>query len=421
MYNPSPNCTSVEVTVPVAGLQPGTYYIQIYANVTAQGPDGTPKVSGTNGYFRFVKEVCVLHPGIDVEKSGPTYAHEGDTITYTITVKNTGDCQLSKVSVEDSLLGFSWTGTLDVGEKESWNVTYEVPSSSENITNTVKAEGEDASGLKVSDTAKWTVRILRFGKICGFKFYDANCNGEWDDGEPAVEGFKIELYNGEGNLVDTEFTNESGMYCFDELEAGKYIVKEVLPSGWINTTLAELTVTIETGEVSEDNNFGNVCLKPGYGGKTLGFWTNKNGQALITASDVSALNRLNLYRPNEWAYPPFSSVLTTAKAQIREYLLKANAKDMRWMLSAQLIATTLNVRHGFLSNSTIVYVGPSLYVPTGFITISNILENANKALLGTDRAAQAYWKDLLDGLNNNRLPFVCSEPCYPIVYPQGDP
>ncbi|MEM3578284.1 MAG: hypothetical protein QXX51_07555 [Candidatus Bathyarchaeia archaeon] len=59
LYNPSPNSISVEVTVPVAGLPSGTYYAQIYADVTGQGPKSQPAVAGTNGYFRFVKEVCV--------------------------------------------------------------------------------------------------------------------------------------------------------------------------------------------------------------------------------------------------------------------------------------------------------------------------------------------------------------------------
>ncbi len=164
------------------------------------------------------------------------------------------------------------------------------------------------------------------------------------------------------------------------------------------------------GETYADKDFGNVCLKPGEGGKTLGFWANKNGQALITPDDVSLLNGLNLYKPTGWTYPPFANT-----AQIGNYLLKVTAKDIRWMLSAQLIATKLNVLHGFLSNSTIVYVGPSSYVPTGFITIGEILDNAYNALSGT-RAEQEYWKDLLDGLNNNRFPFLCSEPCS-VEYP----
>jgi hypothetical protein len=263
---------------------------------------------------------------------------------------------------------------------------------------------------------------IKLGSISGAKFYDANVNGTWDSGEPPIEGWKVHLTgtNILGETIDDyAFTNADGKFVFKDLLPGTYTVEEVFPSGtWVNTTATSFSHELEEGENYVGPDFGNVCLMPGTGGKTLGFWSNKNGQALITSSDVTELNALNLYKPTGWAYPPFSTTdLSKAKTQIKNYLLSATAVDMRWMLSAQLIATKLNVLHGFLSGSTIVYVGPSTYVPSGFISIDEIMANANTALAGTDRAEQEYWKNLLDGLNNNRLPFVCSEPCYPIVYP----
>jgi len=59
LYNPGPpDYIYVTVTVPVAGLPAGTYYANIYADVIAQGPNRTPTVAGTNGYFYFVKTYC---------------------------------------------------------------------------------------------------------------------------------------------------------------------------------------------------------------------------------------------------------------------------------------------------------------------------------------------------------------------------
>jgi hypothetical protein len=263
---------------------------------------------------------------------------------------------------------------------------------------------------------------IKLGSISGAKFYDANVNGVWDSGEPPIKGWKAHLTgtNIRGDTIDVyAFTGADGKFVFKDLLPGTYTVEEVFPSGmWISTTATLFSHELEEGEDYVGPDFGNVCLMQGTGGRTLGFWSNKNGQALITSSDVTELNALNLYKPTGWAYPPFStSSLSTARTQIKNYLLNATGKDMRWMLSAQLIATKLNVLHGFLSGSTIVYVGSSTYVPSGFISIDEIMENANTALAGTDRAAQEYWKNLLDGLNNNRLPFVCTEPCYPIVYP----
>jgi uncharacterized repeat protein (TIGR01451 family) len=104
--------------------------------------------------------VDILHPAIDVSKSCPQYAHEGDTISYTITVKNAGDTPLSNVMVSDPLLGFSWTGSLAVGEEKTFTASFTVPMPSGDITNTVTASGQDPLGLTVSDTAQCTVDIL---------------------------------------------------------------------------------------------------------------------------------------------------------------------------------------------------------------------------------------------------------------------
>ncbi|MEM2294046.1 MAG: hypothetical protein QXX41_12295 [Nitrososphaerota archaeon] len=108
--------------------------------------------------------VDVLHPEISVSKSGPNYAHEGDIVTYTITVENTGDCELTGVTVIDDILGdltsYLPDTTLTVGEVNQFTVNYEVPSPTGDITNTVEAKGEDALGLEVSDSDSWTVDIL---------------------------------------------------------------------------------------------------------------------------------------------------------------------------------------------------------------------------------------------------------------------
>jgi hypothetical protein len=314
----------------------------------------------------------------------------------------------------DDTNGYSWTFS------SSGSVTY-------TKTFTCADRGGNVNTATIRETrqsASATVTVTCItpsqATISGVKYYDANLNGERDPGEVAIAGWKIELYRWDGDAEDwvyvgTAYTREAGDYSFTVDEAGTYKVVEVMPSGmWVQTAPESgyYEITVELGQTYTDNDFGNVCLRQGTGGKTLGFWSNKNGQKLITSDDVTALNRLNLYMPDGWTYPPF-----TDKTQIKNYLLNATAKDMRWMLSAQLIATKLNVLHGFLSGSTIVYVGPSTYVPSGFISIDDIMANANTALGGTDRAGQEYWKNLLDGVNNNRLPFVCSRPCYPIVYP----
>jgi uncharacterized repeat protein (TIGR01451 family) len=358
--------------------------------------------------------VDVLHPAIAIDKSADkVQAHAGDIITYTITVTNTGDTPLFNVIVTDTLLGTITIGFLDVGDSVTLTLTYTVNAGDPDpLVNTATASGQDILGEEVTASDTWSVDLI--AKICGFKFYDANANGVWDAGEPPVAGFKIELYSG-ATLLYTAFTAPDGRYCFDGLDAGIYTVKEVLPSGsWIPTTPTSITVTLESGEIKEDNNFGNLCLEPGHGGKTIGFWANA-GNSLITGEDINYLNTLNLFKPNGWNYPPFGD-----NQQIKNYLLKANAKNMWWMLSAQLIATILNVRHGYLDGSTLVCIDPPAC--STFMSINDIINGAIGAL-GSDkpRSVQEYWKNLLDKLNNNMLPFVSSEPCS-VEYPEdGEP
>jgi hypothetical protein len=273
-----------------------------------------------------------------------------------------------------------------------------------------------------TDNFKIRMESIPTATICGVKYYDADVDGTKDSTEVGIEGWKIQLlkYGEEGWIpVETATTSPYGDYSFTVNQGGLYKVLELMPLGWwvqtAPTPLGEYLVEVALGNTYTDKDFGNVCLEAGHGGLTLGFWSNKNGQALITAPDIVYLNTLSLYKPAGWLYPPF-----TTKAQISTYLLSANAVDMRWMLSAQLIAANLNVLHGFLNDSTIVYVGPSTYVPSGFITVGQIISNAISALglpHPANRAEQEYWKNLLDGLNNNWLPFVCPAPCLPIEYP----
>ncbi|WP_417744124.1 SdrD B-like domain-containing protein [Rosistilla oblonga] len=77
--------------------------------------------------------------------------------------------------------------------------------------------------------------------ISGYKWNDLNADGIWDDDEPGLNGWQIYLdENGNGQYdVDTETlfvtqndgTND-GAYWFDALDAGTYIVREIVPEGW---------------------------------------------------------------------------------------------------------------------------------------------------------------------------------------------
>jgi hypothetical protein len=151
------------------------------------------------------------------------------------------------------------------------------------------------------------------------------------------------------------------------------------------------------------------------GGNSMGFWTNKNGQALLTLGWAGSLNGLAPYAtftpyPKEPASStPFKTLnLATFKSQVSGYLLNANATDMRYMLAAQLLATELNVLKGPLSASQQVWVddGDLIVEPGEVMTIGNIMANAITQWSSGTRATQEYYKNLLDKINNNQLWFL---------------
>jgi hypothetical protein len=287
----------------------------------------------------------------------------------------------------------------------------------------VSLQRSNSSGSPIQSRCTLVYVVVEYtvgGSISGAKFYDTNTNGVWDEGEPAIEGFKIELYDDENTLLDTQFTDENGEYLFDELDAGTYIVKEVLPSSeWINTTDDSITIEDLSGP-SEDNNFGNVCVGCDSGGHGLGFWGNNNGAALIGDDDLALLVSLNLRNDDGTDFDPVD--YDTFEAWSPQ---GANATNMAYMLSAQLAAMELNVLNEFVGDEALVYApGTNSANAAGFASIGDLMSEADAelglhgtAIAGDDwRNYQEALKDVLDAANNN-VNFVCPEPCLPIVYP----
>ena len=146
------------------------------------------------------------------------------------------------------------------------------------------------------------------------------------------------------------------------------------------------------------------------------------------SKDLMFLQRLNLKEsstsrrfPNGADYDPANY------DEFRNWLLNGNAVNMSYMLSVQLSATSLDVRHRFLSDSQIVdarSVCNSIGDCFGFVTIGEIRVLANQSLNDHNltvsgspwRDSQEQMKNFLDDVNNNRLAFASSSPCS-VFYP----
>jgi hypothetical protein len=287
-------------------------------------------------------------------------------------------------------------------------------------------------------------------RITGEKFFDANVNAMKDVGEPMIPGFRIQIDTvWPDNSVHSEVvvTDANGQFQSSEVPLGTTFTSfEILPLGtWIQTAPQLGSQVISNGETATANSskqwegavgeggfdglyFGNVCLGGG-GGNTLGFWSNKNGQARMNntlgmANALAGLTGLNLRRPNGAHFDP------PGYSQFKSWLLDGNATNMAYMLSVQLAAMWLNVN---AVSATYPGVDPSrmIYAPgtnsanfLGFATVGAVMTEANieLGLHGTAgandpwRAYQEALKNALDRANNN-LNFVNQQPCA-VVYPQ---
>jgi hypothetical protein len=255
----------------------------------------------------------------------------------------------------------------------------------------------------------------------GTKYYDANANGQFDAGEAGLADWPIDY--GDGTTSASVVTDAAGNFTVT-LDPGDYTFAErQAGSPWVQTGnsvdqsggTADVTlnpdmtysVSLDPGETATGLNFGNVCLGAG-GGLTIGFWGNKNGQALIGADDLALLSGLNLVNEDGSPFDPVTA------GDVHTWLRNANARNMAYMLSAQLAATALNVHNEFVDSGALVHApGTASANAAGFATVNALLAEASVelGLHPTARSGDAWrlyqeaLKVALDNANNN-LTFV---------------
>jgi len=101
------------------------------------------------------------------------------------------------------------------------------------------------------------------GSISGNVFNDANGNLVKDSGEGNVSGRTLYLDTNNNSVKDSSeastTTDSSGNYKFSNLAAGTYKVREILPSGWVQTVPTSNfgnNATLTSGQNVTGKNFG---------------------------------------------------------------------------------------------------------------------------------------------------------------------
>jgi hypothetical protein len=171
------------------------------------------------------------------------------------------------------------------------------------------------------------------------------------------------------------------------LQGGTYHINVYVNGVWF--TQADITIC----DIGGGGGGGGEPSVPG--GRTPGFWRNKNGQKLITAADLQGLNDLCLRTATGGDFTAMS------KANLATWLGSSTAKNMAHKLSVQLAATYLNVQHGFTDPDAMV---------SASMNVSGLIQYANSLLCAdghtpagdSNRAEQERVKNLLDRINNGQ-------------------
>jgi len=286
-----------------------TSYTNTYSWSVTKDVDKTiVKQVGGNATFTYT---------VNWTKSGPVASNWA--VSGVVSVFNTGDAQATGVSVSDSLPGAICTmapggaTTIDVNAAADYPYTCtfaNAPATTGVNTANVSWTGEGAGGSTVA--------------IIAYDFGTAT----------------ITTVNDCADVNDT-LAGSLGNQC----ASGGTTYPRTVPVPAFGCTTVTNTATVLT---SSDSETVQACGPVQTGALTIGFWQNKNGQAIITggAATLNVCNSATYLR----GFAPFQDLSATATcAQVGTYVTNiikaANASGaaMNAMLKAQMLATALDV------------------------------------------------------------------------------
>lgn len=93
------------------------------------------------------------------------------------------------------------------------------------------------TGAQLNNIYEEISQLLSTGSIGGTVFNDLNKNGIQDSGENILSGISAQLFkDGSTTPVKTLTSDANGSFSFTEVCDGTYILKPVLPSGWVQSS-----------------------------------------------------------------------------------------------------------------------------------------------------------------------------------------
>ncbi|MFL5245901.1 MAG: beta strand repeat-containing protein [Gemmataceae bacterium] len=230
-----------------------------------------------------------------------------------------------------------------------------------------------ATNQSTGDTSQFsTLASFTPASLSGIVWKDFNDDGQVDFGESGIPGVLIKLTGTDdlGHAVNlSQLTDADGAYVFLNLRPGSYYITETQPAGYLQgidkvgtaggsvVATDQFFVQLAQGFNGLNYNFGE---QPASGAvqkgqtATIGFWNNKNGQALIRALNGGSGHQLGDWLaatlPNIFGVNAGSNDLAGQSNAAVAALFQQDFLQKGVKLDAQLLATALNV---YVTNATL--------------------------------------------------------------------
>ncbi|OGM10357.1 hypothetical protein A2Y68_02895 [Candidatus Woesebacteria bacterium RBG_13_46_13] len=281
----------------------------VNSNQTLTVVANTPYViteAGKTGYAF----VSISGAGCPAELGGTVTPNEGEDIVCTITNDDVSPTVTLNKIVRGGEAGVNDFGLTVGGQGVNSGQTVNVTANTPIGLNEAGLDGysfDSITGAGCPSTLGGTVTLGEggsitctiintrdIGDISGYKFEDLNGNGDWDDGEPGLAGWTIELWGGQEDLIDSTVTSADplGEYGFENIPTGEYAVCEVLEDGWTQTYPQGCHFFTLTKEGIQGLDFGNFRLA------SIGdfIWRDNDGDGLQDPGEPGIVGiGVNLY------------------------------------------------------------------------------------------------------------------------------
>ena len=197
---------------------------------------------------------------VDTNGNGVQDAGEGPQAGVTVTLAGSGQTLTTTTAADGTYLfdGLS-AGTYTISETPPTGFTQTAPAPPGTFT--VTGAGGDQKGPYVFGNEPG---IQGTGSISGDKYIDFNTNGILDGLDYPIAGIVFVLTDS-GGQQRTATSDANGKYSFQNLPAGTYDLKEVLPPGFFQTFPGTkdnplgYTITLAPGEQKTGFRFLNKC------------------------------------------------------------------------------------------------------------------------------------------------------------------